>query len=152
MDCPVCRDAMIVLELDNVEIDYCPACCGIWLDKGELELLLGSSSKKDELLSAFRVDSQNKEKKRPCPICLKKMQKVFCADEGNILIEKTPPLEVSGRPILVDKCAKGDGIWFDRGELNGIIQRSSLGKDSRVLNLVKDMFAGEFNVKKDGLN
>ncbi len=149
MDCPVCRDAMIVLELDNVEIDYCSTCSGIWLDKGELELLLESSSKKDDLLASFRLDLQNKEKKRPCPICLKKMQKVFSTVGESILIDKTSSLKVSGGSILVDKCRQGDGIWFDKGELSGIIQRSSLDKYNKVLNLIRDMFAGEFSVKKD---
>ena len=42
MDCPVCKDsAMIVLEMDEVEVDYCTECEGIWLDAGELEILLG---------------------------------------------------------------------------------------------------------------
>ena len=40
MDCPVCKDAMIVMELNEVEIDHCLSCSGIWLDAGELELLL----------------------------------------------------------------------------------------------------------------
>ena len=40
MDCPVCKNAMIVLELDEVEVDYCADCRGVWLDSGELELLL----------------------------------------------------------------------------------------------------------------
>ena len=40
MDCPVCRSAMIVLEIEEVEIDYCTDCAGIWLDAGELEVLL----------------------------------------------------------------------------------------------------------------
>ena len=32
MDCPVCKNAMIVLELAEVEVDYCTDCSGIWLD------------------------------------------------------------------------------------------------------------------------
>jgi len=34
MDCPVCKNAMITLELSEVEIDYCADCGGIWLDAG----------------------------------------------------------------------------------------------------------------------
>ena len=41
MDCPVCREPMIGLEYEKVEVDYCPACAGVWLDEGELEVLLG---------------------------------------------------------------------------------------------------------------
>jgi len=45
MDCPVCKNAMITLELEEVEIDHCTNCGGIWLDAGELELLLGQPEK-----------------------------------------------------------------------------------------------------------
>ena len=53
MDCPVCKSAMIVLELDEVEIDYCTDCQGIWLDAGELELLLEDAAESREVLKSF---------------------------------------------------------------------------------------------------
>ncbi len=41
MNCPHCPDTTLVLaERQNVEIDYCPQCRGIWLDRGELDKLL----------------------------------------------------------------------------------------------------------------
>lgn len=41
MKCPTCPDATLVMtERQGVEIDYCPACRGIWLDRGELDKLL----------------------------------------------------------------------------------------------------------------
>lgn len=41
MKCPVCPDTPLVMaERQGVEIDYCPACRGIWLDRGELDKLL----------------------------------------------------------------------------------------------------------------
>lgn len=41
MKCPACTDAPLVMsERQGVEIDYCPACRGIWLDRGELDKLL----------------------------------------------------------------------------------------------------------------
>ncbi len=41
MKCPHCTDQTLVLsDRQNVEIDYCPACRGIWLDRGELDKLL----------------------------------------------------------------------------------------------------------------
>ena len=44
MDCPVCKNAMITMELDEVEVDHCLDCGGIWLDSGELEMLLDGSN------------------------------------------------------------------------------------------------------------
>lgn len=41
MKCPTCVDATLVMtERQGVEIDYCPSCRGIWLDRGELDKLL----------------------------------------------------------------------------------------------------------------
>jgi len=41
MKCHRCPDAtLIVIDRRGVEIDYCPSCHGIWLDRGELEKLL----------------------------------------------------------------------------------------------------------------
>lgn len=41
MKCPTCTDSTLVMtDRQGVEIDYCPACRGIWLDRGELDKLL----------------------------------------------------------------------------------------------------------------
>ena len=41
MKCPVCKDVTLLMsERNGVEIDYCPECRGIWLDRGELDKLL----------------------------------------------------------------------------------------------------------------
>lgn len=41
MKCPHCAEATLVMsERQGVEIDYCPQCRGIWLDRGELDKLL----------------------------------------------------------------------------------------------------------------
>ncbi|MDI1246787.1 MAG: zf-TFIIB domain-containing protein [Rhodoferax sp.] len=41
MKCPTCPDATLVMsDRQGVEIDYCPNCRGIWLDRGELDKLL----------------------------------------------------------------------------------------------------------------
>ena len=48
---------MIALELAEVEVDYCTACGGIWLDAGELELLLGNAQNAEQLIDSFKIDS-----------------------------------------------------------------------------------------------
>ena len=41
MKCPACPDTTLVMsDRQGVEIDYCPGCRGIWLDRGELDKLL----------------------------------------------------------------------------------------------------------------
>ena len=41
MKCPTCPDtALVMSERQGVEIDYCPQCRGVWLDRGELDKLI----------------------------------------------------------------------------------------------------------------
>ena len=41
MKCPVCPDSILTMsDRQGVEIDYCPQCRGVWLDRGELDKLL----------------------------------------------------------------------------------------------------------------
>ena len=117
---------MITLELEDVEIDYCTDCGGIWLDAGELELLLNEPDKVKGLLDSFRIDSDSDEKIRKCPICDKKMQKIVVG---------------SSKPVmLIDKCRRGDGLWFDKGELQDIFDRAELDKDNKIQKLLSDIF------------
>lgn len=45
MKCPVCKDVDLVMsERQGVEIDYCPTCRGVWLDRGELDKIIERSS------------------------------------------------------------------------------------------------------------
>jgi len=40
MLCPVCAVDLIISDRQGIEIDYCPSCRGIWLDRGELDKLI----------------------------------------------------------------------------------------------------------------
>ncbi len=40
MQCPVDGTALVIAERSGVEIDYCPTCRGVWLDRGELDKII----------------------------------------------------------------------------------------------------------------
>jgi Zn-finger nucleic acid-binding protein len=45
MKCPVCPDATLAMtNREGIEIDYCPSCRGVWLDRGELDKIIERSS------------------------------------------------------------------------------------------------------------
>lgn len=44
MNCPVCNLALVMSERQGVEIDYCPQCRGVWLDRGELDKIIERST------------------------------------------------------------------------------------------------------------
>ena len=48
MKCPVCGDVDLVMsERQGVEVDYCPRCRGVWLDRGELDKIIERSEQFD---------------------------------------------------------------------------------------------------------
>lgn len=44
MPCPVCKVPLTMSERQGVEIDYCPQCRGVWLDRGELDKIIERSA------------------------------------------------------------------------------------------------------------
>lgn len=44
MPCPVCKTGLAMSERHGIEIDYCPNCRGIWLDRGELDKIIERSA------------------------------------------------------------------------------------------------------------
>lgn len=48
MNCPVCKNVNLVMsERQGIEIDYCPSCRGVWLDRGELDKIIERSGPAD---------------------------------------------------------------------------------------------------------
>lgn len=134
MICPVCRQGALIVEYKNIELDYCPNCQGVWFDGGELELLLeiaglGDYDKYlDGMINA--AEAKTAEKKRKCPVCRRKMKKTY-VDEG--------------KTIMVDVCSHGHGIWFDKGEVQGLVNKLAAKSKSKsatanLLSFVGDMF------------
>ena len=110
MKCPACHNLMIVVEHEKIELDYCVNCSGVWFDAGELELLLETMQLEDSALSLNSIltspEAKAAEKRRRCPICGRKMKKATIGHEPE---------------VLIDACPRGDGLWFDSGEVGQLI-------------------------------
>lgn len=138
MRCPTCKYDMIVVEHHKIELDYCTNCQGVWFDSQELELLLNSmglDSRNIFLGNILNsVEAQSSEKKRNCPICTKKMKKTT--------IGRQPE-------IFIDICRRGDGLWFDGGEVTSLIkqltEKTPLKQDSQqqILGFLGETFKAQ---------
>lgn len=67
MKCPVCKDVDLVMsERQGVEIDYCPSCRGVWLDRGELDKIIEKSStyQSNNYSNYFKNDDRNSYNKQ----------------------------------------------------------------------------------------
>ncbi len=137
MECPVDNHSLIVLELEQIEIDYCTHCSGLWLDAGELELMIETDQEREYLNTLFKEDLKNKEKSYRCPICSKNMIKVSAGNKGE---------------VLIDKCPKNHGLWFDKGELENVLLLGSGGKENKITELLKKMFENKLSTKQSEKN
>lgn len=48
MACPIDGTTLTMAERQGIEIDYCPTCRGVWLDRGELDKIIERSSRNDD--------------------------------------------------------------------------------------------------------
>lgn len=109
MYCPVCREEpLIVLEHEEVEVDYCPQCHGVWLDSEEADLLFGSHAVCERFMRSGRPNPAAAKRKLRCPECGKVME----TDTAG-----------TAEPVTYDRCVQGHGMWFDEGELAAIMRR-----------------------------
>lgn len=53
MKCPNCNVSLVMADRSGIEIDYCPDCRGVWLDRGELDKIIERSSQ--EIRNASQV-------------------------------------------------------------------------------------------------
>ncbi len=113
MQCPACQKQMVVLEFNQVEVDFCLACRGCWLDRGELGLILTGTV---DVPEHWTLKGEKKSKRR-CPRCGGKMKAGTLPDTS----------------VEVDLCAGQDGVWLDGGELETIVRERGSDKTAASL-------------------
>lgn len=59
MKCPNCEETLVMADRQGIEIDYCPKCRGVWLDKGELDKIIERSE-----LSYPKSDNSDRKDER----------------------------------------------------------------------------------------
>ncbi|MFC2049712.1 zf-TFIIB domain-containing protein [Chloroflexota bacterium] len=135
MTCPVCKKDMIVVEYNNIELDYCNDCHGVWFDSTELELLLQSMGLGSQNLLLDDIlrspEAMTQEKKRKCPICGQKMKKTTIGEHPG---------------VLADICPQEHGLWFDGGEVSQLLKhltgKQPAGQDSKqqIISFLGEVF------------
>jgi Zn-finger nucleic acid-binding protein len=123
MLCPVCKEPLLIIEYDEVEVDYCVSGHGIWLDQGELEFVLGV----DRILDLSDIQKSGKSKRR-CPRCRKKMKSAF----------------FPGTRVEIDLCDRDYGIWLDKGEINEIAKsKTAADSHKKISNFFDGLYGDE---------
>ena len=59
MLCPTCKVPLVMSERQSIEIDYCPKCRGVWLDRGELDKIIEKSGSQEPQAAAQRPEHRD---------------------------------------------------------------------------------------------
>lgn len=66
MKCPTCINTTLIMsERQGVEIDYCPACRGVWLDRGELDKIIDKNNDVNNLAKPATYNTDNQKYSEP---------------------------------------------------------------------------------------
>jgi Zn-finger nucleic acid-binding protein len=115
VNCPVCREPLIVAEREGIELDACPWCRGLWFDAGELALLAEKEGRTLSVADGSALAAAvTSEKPRQCPRCDKAMEKVYLGQSPRVLLDRCP----------------SHGLWFDRGELGSLMGQMAVAPGS----------------------
>jgi len=103
--CVKCTSVLDKSMIADVEVDLCPKCGGLWLDKGEITKLAAMADPELGDLRAALIGKAGpppvpSETKQNCPACSGSLKEVVLG------------------PVHVDYCGKCHGIFLDRGELD----------------------------------
>ena len=119
---------MFALEFELIELDYCPKCGGVWLDSGELELVgQRAGALQQKLLAALEEEQALRREagvKRLCPVCDSPLLQVKLKED---------------HPVVVDRCPRRHGLWFDKGELQAVIGAAGAEDDNLLVQFFKDL-------------
>jgi Zn-finger nucleic acid-binding protein len=94
--CVKCSSVLDKATFQGLEVDLCPKCGGLWLDRGEITRAAKLPEKE---LARLRT-----ENKAPCPACPGALSEVLLG------------------AVHVDYCGKCHGLFLDRGELTAAIE------------------------------
>jgi Zn-finger nucleic acid-binding protein len=148
---------MLILELEGIELDHCPACGGTWLDAGELETIAERAGARPGRLAALLAASKlGAKSRRRCPRCRARLREATVAvgggkgsggeigdggeGDGGEGVKSGKSGDRDGRAVQIDRCPHGDGLWFDRGELRQLVEAAT-GADEAEHQAIARFFA-----------
>jgi hypothetical protein len=110
---------MVILEIEAVEVDHCLQCKGLWLDAGEIELLMEmAKAETGPLTRAIARGGTKSAQKRRCPVCGKRMLEAPIGEAAM---------------FVIDRCPRGHGLWLDDREIDRLLEFCGATAQSEAL-------------------
>jgi Zn-finger nucleic acid-binding protein len=122
MECPKCDSEMEKVTFENIEVDRCTNCKGLWFDMLEHEHLKAMEKSESIDVGEAAVGKEyDKIDRINCPVCGSGMIRMVDRKQAHIRYEA---------------CTSCYGVFFDAGEFRDY-------KEETILGLFKDLFAKE---------
>lgn len=108
MNCPSCHSALKPLNATAAELDFCPACKGVWFDRDELKKFDNPEEAVPSEINipAATPDNDYSKGARNCPKCA---DAIMCRRSFDVQDK-----------VEVDQCLTCSGIWLDGGEVAAV--------------------------------
>ena len=120
MECPKCNSDMEKVTFEEIEVDRCTNCKGLWFDMLEHEHLKSMQDSKSIDTGSAKIGKEyNKIDKINCPVCQTQMIQMVDKDQHHIQYEA---------------CTSCYGVFFDAGEFRDF-------KEKTILDFFQDLFA-----------
>jgi uncharacterized protein len=128
MRCVKCDGKLVTVRIEDIEVDQCDLCAGIWFDTHELERVLRRDHI-EPLLGRGPPHPGDDDRRGRCP---------RCKGEGHLVRVSSPTRAL----IHIDTCAVCGGKWLDGGEIDVLSRRTFGDKLRRALEWVLDLDLG----------
>jgi len=109
--CLKCTSVLDKARIDEIEVDLCPSCGGLWLDHGEIEKLARKQGGEIDRLRRLLTSHKGpppvpSDITSACPSCTANMKEVVLADDK----------------LKIDFCTRCKGVFLDRGEVDAALK------------------------------
>lgn len=112
MQCPKCSAETEETYYDEVRVDRCTNCKGLWFDSGELETL-----RQDTWMADYIVDTGDARVGKQ----FNRVQDIHCPRCSAIMLEEH---DEDQPHILYERCPNGHGTFLDAGEFTDLTHKS----------------------------
>lgn len=118
MKCPRCSSAMETVQVEDIQIDRCTECGGLWFDEFELADLMAKKGAEGVDTGHANKLNQHSQARLDCPKCSTPMLRMVDAQQPHIWYET---------------CEECGGSFFDAGEFRDLKRHNLLGLIKDVL-------------------
>lgn len=117
--CPKCAAAMEKVAFQNIEVDRCTACKGIWFDMLEREHLDALKGSDSIDTGPAHAEDRTKVVRIKCPVCHEPMIRM---------------VDLNNRDVWYESCPVCYGLFYDAGEFRQHHEHHALGLLSNLFN------------------